>query len=135
MGMGTRQAQEKQEGIWIANVELARAPGHRSPKGNRQMRRILNQAANAAAKCKGGFFQSLYQRYVPRLGHKQTIGIIAHRLCRLIWKILHLGVRHNERGAAISQKSKQKRTQRIVRALRNLGYRVEVPTPSPIEAT
>ena len=28
MGMGTRQAQEKQEEIWIANVELARSPGH-----------------------------------------------------------------------------------------------------------
>jgi len=28
MGMGTRQAQERQEAIWIANVELARSPGH-----------------------------------------------------------------------------------------------------------
>ena len=28
MGMGTRQAQERQEEIWIANVELARSPGH-----------------------------------------------------------------------------------------------------------
>ena len=28
MGMGTRQAQEKQEEIWIANAELARSPGH-----------------------------------------------------------------------------------------------------------
>ena len=28
----------------------------RSPKGNRQMRRILNQAANAAVKCKGSIF-------------------------------------------------------------------------------
>ena len=28
MGMGTRQSQEKQEEIWIANVELARSPGH-----------------------------------------------------------------------------------------------------------
>lgn len=27
-GMGTRQAQEKQEEIWIASVELARSPGH-----------------------------------------------------------------------------------------------------------
>ncbi len=26
--MGTRQAQEQQEEIWIANVELARSPGH-----------------------------------------------------------------------------------------------------------
>jgi transposase len=56
---------------------------HRSPKGNRQMRRILNQAANAAVKHKGSIFQILYDRYVPRLGHNQTIGIIAHKLCRL----------------------------------------------------
>jgi transposase len=47
--------------------------GHRSPKGNRQMRRLLNQAANAAVKYKGGIFEILYRRYVPRLGHKQTI--------------------------------------------------------------
>ena len=28
MGMGTRQSQEQQEEIWIANGELARSPGH-----------------------------------------------------------------------------------------------------------
>ena len=28
MGMGTRQSQEKQEQMWIANAELARSPGH-----------------------------------------------------------------------------------------------------------
>jgi transposase len=33
---------------------------HRSPKGNRQMRRLLNQAANAAVKYKGGIFEILY---------------------------------------------------------------------------
>ncbi len=60
-----------------------------SPKGNRQMRRILNQATNAAVKLNGSIFQILYGRYLPRLGHNQTIGIIAHKLCRLIWKILH----------------------------------------------
>jgi hypothetical protein len=51
------------------------------------MRRILNQAANAAAKLKGSIFEILYHRCVPRLGHNQTIGIIAHKLCRLVWKI------------------------------------------------
>src|SRR5499427_5311031 len=61
----------------------------RSPQGNRHMRRILNQAANAAVKYKGSIFEILYRRYVPRLGHNQTIGIIAHKLCRLVWKILH----------------------------------------------
>jgi hypothetical protein len=90
------------------------------------MRRILNQAANAAVKYKGSIFQILYRRYVPRLGHNQTIGVIAHRLCRLIWKILHHGVRYEERGPAISQKSQRYRTARMIRDLRSLGYRVEL---------
>ena len=100
--------------------------GHRSPKGNRHMRRILNQAANAAVKHKGSIFQILYRRYVPRMGHNQTIGVIAHRLCRLIWKILHQGLRYEERGPAVSQQSKQKRAARMIRELRSLGYRVEL---------
>ena len=94
---------------------------HRSPKGNRNMRRILNQAANAAVKYKGSLFAILYRRYVPRLGHNQTIGVIAHRLCRLIWKILHQGVRYEERGPAVNKKSKQYRAARMIRELRSLG--------------
>jgi transposase len=98
---------------------------HRSPKGNRQMRRLLNQAAKAAVKYKGGIFEILYRRYVPRLGHKQTIGVIAHRLCRLIWKILYQGVRYEERGPAVRKKSQRYRAARMIRELQSLGYRVE----------
>src|SRR4030081_256409 len=76
---------------------------HRCPKGNRQMRRVLNQAANAAVKAKGTIFAIVYRRLVPRLGHAQAIGAIAHRLCRLIWKILHQGIRYEERGPAVSE--------------------------------
>ena len=96
---------------------------HRSPKGNRQMRRILNQAANAAAKSKGTIFEIVYRRLVSRLGHNQTIGAIAHRLCRLI--ILHQGVRYEERGPSVTAKSRHRRTLRMIRELRSLGYRVE----------
>jgi transposase len=103
---------------------------HRSPKGNRNMRRILNQAANAAVKAKGTIFEIVYRRLVPRLGHTQTIGAIAHRLCRLIWKILHQGIRYEERGPAVSKKSKRARAARMIRELRNLGYRVELPCSS-----
>jgi len=97
----------------------------RSPKGNRQMRRILYQAANAAVKHKGSIFEIVYRRFVLRLGHNKTIGAIAHRLCQLIWIILHKGVRYEERGPAVSEKSKRLRTTRMIRTLRNLGYRVE----------
>jgi transposase len=97
----------------------------RRPNGNRQMRRLLNQAANAAVKYKGSIFQILYRRYVVRLGHQQTIGVIAHRLCRLIWKILHERVRYEERGPALNQRSKRTRAARMIRELRSLGYCVE----------
>jgi transposase len=46
---------------------------HRPPKGNRHMRRVLNQAANATVKAKGTIFEIVYRRTVPHLGHKQTI--------------------------------------------------------------
>src|SRR5437762_8118765 len=101
---------------------------HRSPKGNRHMRRILNQTANAAVKAKGSIFEIVYRRSVPRMGHKQAIGVIAHRHCRLIWLILHQGVRYEERGPAVSKRSKQQRTTRMIRELRRLGYRVEPAT-------
>ncbi len=104
---------------------------HRSPKGNRQMRRILNQAANAAARTKGSIFEIVYRRSVPRLGHNQAIGAIAHRQCRLIWLILHQGVRHEERGPAVTKRSKQLRTWRMIPQLRSLGYRIEPAIPYP----
>jgi len=104
---------------------------HRSPKGSRHMRRILNQAANAAVRLKGSIFQIVYRRLVPRLGHHQTIGAIAHRLCRLIWLILHQGVRYEERGPALSQRSKYERTRKMIRQLRRLGYRVELFSTVP----
>ncbi len=98
---------------------------HRSPKGNRQMRRVLNQAANAAVKTKGSIFELVYRRLVPRLGHAQAIGAIAHRLCRLIWKILRQGIRYEERGPAVTKHRMQRRAAKMIRELRSLGYRVE----------
>jgi len=108
---------------------------HRSPKGNRNMRRILNQAANAAVKAKGTIFEIVYRRMAPRLGHKQTIGVIAHRHCLLIWKLLHDGVRYEERGPAVTKESKQRRTAKMIRQLRSLGYRVEPANPQPPNRT
>jgi transposase len=103
---------------------------HRSPKGNRQMRRLLHQAAKAAVKTKGSIFELVYRRLVTRLGHAQAIGAVAHRLCRLIWKILHQGVAYEERGPAVTKQRAQRRAAQMIRELRKLGYRVE-PTPLP----
>ena len=98
---------------------------HRSPNGNRQMRRLLNQAANAAVKTKGSIFELVYRRMVVRLGHAQAIGAIAHRLCRLVWKLLHDRVAYEERGPAVTKARAQRRAAKMIRELRGLGYRIE----------
>jgi hypothetical protein len=83
---------------------------------------------------KGTIFAIVYRRLVPRLGHAQAIGAIAHRLCRLIWKILHQRSRYEERGPAVSEEAKKVRARQMIRELRSLGYHVELlsaPSGSP----
>jgi transposase len=113
-------------GVCPGNEESAgESQSTRSPKGNRPMRRLLNQAAQSAVKVKGSIFEVTFQRLLPRLGYKQAIWAIAHRLCQLLWLILHKGVRYEERGPAVSAKSKRTRAARMIRELKKLGYRVE----------
>jgi hypothetical protein len=113
-------------GVCPGNEESAgESQSTRSPKGNRHMRRLLNQAAQSAVKVKGSIFEVTFHRLESGLGYKQAIWAIAHRLCRLLWLILHKGVRYEERGPAVSAKSKRTRTARMIRELKKLGYRVE----------
>jgi hypothetical protein len=121
---------EKKLSSWVGvcpgNEESAgESQSTRSPKGNRHMRRLLNQAAQSAVKAKGSIFEMTFHRLLPRLGYKQAIWAIAHRLCRLLWLILHKGVHYEERGPAVSAKSKRRRATRMIRELQKLGYRVE----------
>jgi hypothetical protein len=59
---------------------------------------------------------------MPRLGYKSAIWAIAHRLCRVVWKILHEGVRFIEQGQEVGPREKKQRAQILARALRKLGY-------------
>jgi len=44
----------------------------RSAKGNKYLRRVLNQAAHAAVAKKGSHFQVVFRRLMPRLGYKSS---------------------------------------------------------------
>jgi len=107
----------------------------RSPKGNKFLRRILTQAAQAAVKKKDGHFQNVFRRLMPRLGYNGAIWAIAHRLCRLVWKILHDGVRYIEQGSETNPKAKKRRAQKLAKALRKLGYNVQLTPLAPSPAT
>lgn len=100
----------------------------RSPKGNHMMRRVLNQAAHAAVKVKGSIFEVVFQRLRRSMRYQEAIWAIAHRLCRLIWKLLHQGERYDERGPAVSARSQRTRAVRMIRELRRMGYQIHPPT-------
>jgi transposase len=103
---------------------------NRSPKGNRAMRRLLNQLAWAAVRTKGSYFQGLFQRLTVRKGVKVSIWAVAHRLLRVIWKILHQKVRYIEHGPRGGNgQALQKRKRALVRQLQRLGYAVQI-TPT-----
>jgi len=103
----------------------------RSAKGNKYLRRVLNQAAHAAARKKGSHFQAVFRRLLPRLGYKSAIWAIANRLCRVVWKILHEGVRFIEQGTESDPKVRKQRVRILARALRKLGYNVTITAISP----
>lgn len=113
-------------GVCPGNEESAgESKSTRSPKGNRQMRRLLNQAAQAAVKTKGSVFEYHFQRLKGRMEYKKAIWAIAHRLCKLLWLMLHKGVSYEERGPVVNAKAQKRRAARLIRQLKQLGYRVE----------
>jgi transposase len=100
-------------------------------KGNRHMRRILNQCAWAAVRAKQSFFQHLFQQLIPRMGVEKAIWTIAHRLLRIIWIVLHKGVEYEERGPKGQQAEYLKRRlERTARALRRCGIDVQITIPA-----
>jgi len=114
-----------------SNVSAEENHSSRSPKGNPFVRRILDQAAHAAVKKKGSHFQSLFRRFLPRLGYNGAIWLVAHRLARLAWKILHDGVRYVEHGQPTDPRNRKRRAQKLVQSLRKLGYAVALTTIQP----
>jgi len=101
-------------------------------KGNRPMRRVLNQCAWAAVRTKNSYAQELFRRLVPRIGVNKAVWAVAHYLVRIIWIILHNGVEYQERGSLANQTDKLKRRlEATARALRRHGFSVQVVIPQP----
>ncbi|MCU1252721.1 MAG: hypothetical protein JWQ49_5750 [Edaphobacter sp.] len=93
------------------------------------MRRVLNQAAHAAARSKGTHFQAVFRRLLPRLGYQSAVWAIAHRLCRLVWKILHQGNPLHRARHRMQTKLLIYRAKYIAKQLRKFGYNVQI-TPA-----
>jgi len=94
----------------------------RCAKGNRFLRRLLCQAAQAAARTKDSHLQSVFKRLVVRLGYVKAIWAVAHRICIIIWKVLHNGERFREFSEARNPRAVLRAINHQLKALRRLGY-------------
>jgi len=107
----------------------------RSAKGNKYLRRVLTEVAQAAVKTKGSHYQIVFRRLLPRLGYKQALWAVVHRLCRLVWKILHDRLTYIEQSLQRDPKANQQRARTLARQLRRLGYNVNIQPIQPNTAT
>lgn len=128
----------RQLASWIgvcpgSNESAAENHSGRCAKGNRFMRRLLCQAAQAAVHKKGSHLQSLFRRLVVRLGYVKAIWAIAHRLCRIIWNVLHQGAHFTEYGEAVNPKAVRRAIQHHLTALRRLGYQITTVTAQEVD--
>jgi len=109
------------------NITAEQNHSTRSPKGNRALRRLLVQVANAAVKTKGSIFELKQEKFKRSMSHKAAIWAVAHFVCELFWLILHKGVRYQERGPAVNAKNQRKRNARVIRRLKAQGYQILPP--------
>jgi len=107
----------------------------RCAKGNRFLRRLLCQAAQAAVRTKGSHFESVFRRLIVRLGYTKAIWAVAHRLCRIVWKILHQGARFIEQGEAINPRAVRRCISHHLNALRRLGYVIPAASTAVVART
>ena len=115
------------------NESAGVSTSNRSPKGNPMMRRILSQIAWATIASKGSEGQRRYRKWVGRLGPQKAAWAVAHYQLRIIWNILHRGVRFLQPDTAnLDHKSLLTRAKRVLAELKRLGYAVTVtPPPGP----
>jgi transposase len=96
----------------------------RSAKGNRFLRRLLCQAAQAAVRTNGSHLQSIFKRLVVRLGYVKAVWAIAHRICKIVWNVLSKGARFTEFSEVRNPKAIQRAINHHLKALRRLGYSI-----------
>ena len=113
------------------NVSAENNNSSRCAKGNVYLRRLLDQAAQAAARKKGSVFEAKLRRLKPKLGYQGAVWAVAHKLLRLIWKILRQKVRYIEYGEQGDPKAQRRRMQRMAHRLQAFGSTVLPPAAPP----
>jgi transposase len=96
-------------------------------KGNPWLRRLLVQAAHAAAHSKKSYLAAQYKRLASRRGAKKAALAVAHSILVIIYHLLRDGSTYRDLGSTYFDERDQQAVQkRLVRRLERLGYRVDL---------
>jgi transposase len=115
-------------GICPGNHESAgkRLSG-KTRKGNPYARRLLIQAAHAAAHSKNTYLAAQYRRIAARRGPKRAAVAVGHSILVIIYHLLRdRGTYHDLGGNYFDEHDRQMVQKHLVRRLERLGYQVEL---------
>lgn len=94
-------------------------------QGNPWLRRLLLQAAHAAARQKHGYLAAQFRRIAARRGKKRAGLALAHSILVIIYHLLREGVPYEEHGEAFfEERDRLLIEKRLVRQLEQLGHQV-----------
>ncbi|MBO0778068.1 MAG: IS110 family transposase, partial [Ktedonobacteraceae bacterium] len=96
-------------------------------KGNPWVRRLLVQAAHAAAHSKNTYLSAQYHRIASRRRAKKAALAVAHSILVIIYHILRDRSTYQDLGGNyFDERDRQMVQKRLVRRLERLGYQVEI---------
>jgi transposase len=103
------------------NESAGKRKSGRTRKGNRAVRRVLCEAANAASKTKSQF-KGKYQSLVIRRGHKRAIIAVAHKMLRAIYSMLKNNRPYYDPEVDYEHLMVQRNAPRWIKSLKKYGY-------------
>lgn len=117
-------------GVCPGNNESAgKRRSGKTRKGNKTLKSILTQCAQAAVKRKDTFYYAQYQRISMRRGKKRAILAVAHSILIAIYYIIKEDKEYENLGADFYNKfNKEKKANSYMKKIKELGYDVQIKT-------
>jgi transposase len=97
----------------------------RTRPGNRWLRRALSEAAWAASRTKGTYFEAQFRRIAARRGKSRALIAVGHSLLTVVYHVLKEHKEYQELGSDYFDRQAPERLQRyLIRRLESLGLEV-----------
>src|SRR5579883_1068735 len=101
-------------------------------KGSPWLRKLLVEAAHAAAHAKNTYLSAQYHRLAARRGKKKAMVAVGHTILVIIYHLLQQQKSYEELGGNYFDERERRDTEkRLVRRLEKLGYHVELQPDTP----